>query len=105
MSLFTKIAAFLNPAPQEDPEGYWVYVQCDRCDEKLRCRIHLHNDLSIRYGKKPRADTYISHKTIIGSGSCFQPIELSLVFNDQREVIEREIEGGRFITAEDYAAE
>ena len=105
MSLFTKIVALLKPAPREDPEGYWVYVQCDRCNEKLRSRIHLHNDLSIRYGKTPRADTYISQKTIIGSGSCFQPIELTLVFDDQRKVINREIEGGRYITAEDFAAE
>ena len=105
MSLFTKIATLLKPAPREDPEGYWVYVQCDRCGEKLRNRIHLHNDLSIRYGEKPRADTYITQKTIIGSGTCFQPIELTLIFDDQRELIEHSIEGGRFITAEEFAAD
>jgi hypothetical protein len=105
MNFFTKIAALLKPAPREDPEGYWVYVQCDRCGEKLRNRIHLHNDLSVRYGRTSRADTYITQKTIIGGGSCFQPIELTLIFDDQRKVIKREIEGGRLITAEEFAAE
>ncbi len=105
MKLFTKIAALLKPAPREDPEGYWVYVQCNRCGEKLRSRIHLHNDLSIRYGKTSRANTYITQKTIIGSGTCFQLIELTLIFDDQRKLTQREIEGGRFITKEEYAAE
>jgi hypothetical protein len=105
MSLFTKITDLLKPAPREDPMGYWVFVECARCGEKLRSRIHLHNDLSVRYGKTRRYDTYITQKTIIGSGTCFQPIELTLTFDDQRKVVGREITGGRFITEEEYASE
>jgi hypothetical protein len=36
-------------------------------------------------------------KVLIGSGRCFQPIEVKLTFDANRNIISREITGGDFI--------
>lgn len=81
---------------------YWVYVLCNRCNEKLRTTVNLSNDLSIRYGESDADDTYFTRKTIIGRDLCFQPIEVELTFDRKRNLIDRQIQGGRFITEEEY---
>jgi hypothetical protein len=102
MNILKKISAFLAPPHPQDRSVMWVYVRCDRCDEPLRSRVNLLNDLSVRYGETVRDDTFIIRKTILGSGICHQPIQITLIFNDHRKVKKREIEGGQFITAEEY---
>ena len=82
---------------------YWVYVQCNRCNEKLRTHVNLNNDLSIRYGESDSDDTYFTRKTIIGRNLCFQAIEVELTFDRNRNLIDKQIQGGRFISEAEYA--
>ena len=86
----------------EDRSAYWVYVQCDDCGEKLHTRINLYNDLSIRYADLENETTYFCRKTLIGSEQCFRPIEVELTFDEQRNLIDKKIEGGQFISEEEY---
>lgn len=86
------------PQPKSEP-GYWVYVRCKRCGEAIRTRIDLRNDLS--WGD---AGGLTVHKTLVGSRRCFERIEVILTFDDNRQLTERQIERGEFITAEEYAA-
>jgi hypothetical protein len=88
-----------------DRSAYWIYVQCDDCGEKLHTRISLYNDLSIKYAETEAGTTYFCRKTLIGSELCFQPIEVELTFDEQRKLIDKKIQGGQFISEEEFLSE
>lgn len=104
MGLFKTLASLFAPREARDRYAWWLYVQCDRCGEKLRTRIDLRNDLSVQYGEVDGKVTYFCRKTLTGSGRCFQPIEAGLTFDAGRRLIERQIRGGRFLSEEEYLA-
>lgn len=86
---------FGGDEPEE--EGFFVYVQCDRCGAKVRSRIHKEYDL-VRSD-----DGYEWHKTIVDS-KCFQRIPTVARFDQNFNLISADMEGGRFITKEEYEA-
>ncbi len=88
-------------ATASDAYGYWVYAQCRRCGEPLRTRIDLDKDPS-----REDDDTFIVRKGLVGGARrCYQVVEIELHFSaDRRQVLDQEISGGRFITAEEYQA-
>lgn len=100
MSFFKKIAQIVSPPA--DSNVYWVYAKCNRCGEPVRARINLSNDLSINYGDKKSDDKFFCRKVIMGTGKCFQRIEVELTFNKNRNLLNREIQGGQFIDADDF---
>ena len=100
MGIFKKVSDLFSPIFEDDKHAYWVYVQCNRCGEKLRARVDMRNELSIEYGDK--GTTYHSRKVLIGEQRCFQQIELKLTFSSKRKLIDKEITGGEFISKEAY---
>jgi hypothetical protein len=80
----------------------WLYVQCNRCGEKLRTRVNTHTELSPEFGNSDMATSFHCRKVLIGDKLCFQQIELNLTFNDKYQLIEKQISGGRFLTQEEY---
>ncbi|KPK94969.1 MAG: hypothetical protein AMJ88_02410 [Anaerolineae bacterium SM23_ 63] len=89
----------------DDKSVYWVFVRCDDCSEKLQTRINLYNDLSVQYDDTEDKTTYFCRKTLIGSEQCFRPIEVELTFDEQRKLIDKRIQGGQFISEEEYQSE
>lgn len=81
---------------------YMVFARCERCGEAIRAHIDLRNDLSIQYGEEGQADHYFIRKTIIGSGLCFNPIEVELTFDVKRNLTHQSINGGTFICEEEF---
>ena len=102
MNLLKKLASLFTPDGRQDAYAYWVYVRCSRCGEKLRTRIDLRNDLSVRYSDTEGDTTYFCRKMLVGGGRCFQQIEVALVFDGRRQLIDRQVRGGRFISEEEY---
>ncbi|MEA3460138.1 MAG: hypothetical protein U9R11_05655 [Chloroflexota bacterium] len=102
MGFLKKVASLFSPGEGE-AGVLWVYVRCDKCGEKLKSRIDLQRDLTPSYGEGEAA--YFLRKVLIGSGRCFQPIEVRMTFDARRKLVSREITGGRFITKEEYEAE
>jgi hypothetical protein len=74
-----------------------VVVRCDRCGEVVRSQINLHHDLSLRDDDGGRI--YFCRKGLVGGGStrCFQEVIVEYTFDANRRVIDRRIEGGRFV--------
>jgi len=101
-NLLKKLASVFTPEGARDTYAYWLYAQCDRCGEKLRTRVDLRNDLSLRYGETDGQIIRFCHKTVIGSGRCFQKIEVALTFDANYQLIDRHIQGGNFIHEEEY---
>lgn len=79
-----------------------IYVRCDRCGETLKTELNLQNDLSVEYGDAPREDRYRARKMLIGSNLCFQRIEVELLFNSKKEIVEEDVRGGKRIKKEEY---
>ncbi|MCI0396564.1 MAG: hypothetical protein L0332_27995 [Chloroflexi bacterium] len=84
-----------TPANQGDNEGFFVYVQCNNCGDKVRLRIHKQHDLNLAEGG------YVWHKTIVDN-RCFRPIPTEAHFDSHYQMTQAEIEGGQYITQAEY---
>ena len=76
-------------------DGFFVYVQCDHCQKKVRLRIIKGHDLNFA------GDGFVWHKTIVDS-RCFQQIPAVVHFDRNLNMTNAEISGGHFITKEEY---
>jgi hypothetical protein len=101
MGWLKKLSNLFAPAPKRAERGYMVYVRCGRCGETLNTRVDLYNDLSIDYGDGESKTTYFTHKTLIGSKLCFNPVEVRLTFDEHKKLIDRKISGGEFLAEPD----
>ena len=82
---------------QTTDDGYWIYVRCRRCGEGIKTRLDLKNSLN------PLDDGgYIVRKTLVGNNLCFERIEVTLTFDDQRRLVDHQILRGDLITAEEF---
>lgn len=81
-----------------DSQGIYLFVECERCGARLRLRADKKYDLN------RVADGYTWHKTLIDS-QCFRPMPTVVSFDKQFNVVSREIDGGRYITQEEFEAE
>jgi hypothetical protein len=73
------------------------YVRCDRCGEVIHGQINLSNDLSVQYEGDDQF--YFCRKGLVGGGEtrCFQQVIVEYTFDARRQVIDRRVEGGRFV--------
>ncbi len=105
MGFFKKINDFFSSSRSGDASAYWLYIQCDHCGEKIKTRVNLNNDLSIRYAEKDKGDTYFCRKMIIGNQRCYRPIEVEMTFDRNKKLLDRQIKGGQFISEDEFLAE
>jgi hypothetical protein len=89
----------LSAAPTGDSDGLYLYVQPKGCDEVVRVRINLRNDLSLT----DDGHGYLVHKLARGQ-QCFQNVDMTVHFDSNRRITERQIEGGQFVDADAYEA-
>ena len=77
--------------------GFFLFkVRCERCGETLEGKVSLSNDLS--------ADDeggYHVRKVLMGSGRCFQQIEVALKFDASRRLVDMQVSGGKFVEETD----
>ena len=89
---------FGGGTPAKPEKRYYTFqVKCNRCGEIIEGRIDLDNDLSLEY--EGDSTYYIVRKGLIGSGNnrCFQQIEVEMKFNSDRQLIEQQAQGGKFV--------
>ena len=60
---------------------YTFTVRCDRCSETIEGRVNLANDLSM-----DDESGYRVRKVLMGSGRCFQQIEVTLRYDAARQL-------------------
>ena len=89
---------------QESDTALWLYVRCQRCGEVLRIRADRRYDLvSEMRDPGETGPAYTLHKDIVGA-RCFQRIAVRLAFDRRLQLVEREIQGGQFLTEQEYQA-
>jgi len=96
MGFFKRLSDMFTSSGKQDDVSYWFTVQCNRCGEQIRARVDKRNDPSINYDENGKA-TYFCRKVIMGDQLCFQQIEVELTFDQNRNLIDRQIKGGKFV--------
>lgn len=78
-----------------DTRGVYFYVQCDNCGMIVKLRADKEYDLERTGGG------YEWHKTIVDS-RCFRRMPTVVILDADFQIVDAEITGGRYVTAEDY---
>jgi hypothetical protein len=80
-----------------DPDGIYFYVRCGQCGQKLQIRASRRFDLvhDLQQGG------YTLRKEMM-DGTCFSLMYATIRFDENYRILSREIEGGEFITEEEF---
>ena len=91
---------FGNDKPASDGAIH-LYVRCNRCGAPVHVRVDPRNDLMSEYGDEDQESGYSLTKEIMDS-RCFRLMRAEITYDQSRREISRQIEGGTFITQEEY---
>ena len=84
--------------------GIYYFIRCNRCGDVVRIRLNPNAELQQEFSTAGDfVSGYYVRKMVVDQ-RCFRPIEVELRFNSRRHETSREIQGGAFITADEYAA-
>jgi hypothetical protein len=91
-------------APGGDGRYLAVYALSHRCHEAVTGQIDMMNETSLDDESK---GGYYVRKVLHTSGRnrCFAEVELELWLDANKRLVRQEVHGGRWLTAEEYAAE
>lgn len=93
--------------------GLYVYIRCNRCQDVVRVRINVANEVSELTDEpddgveNPRASNSAARYTItkgVVDTKCFRPMRLTMLFDGRRRELERTVEGGTVVEQEDWEA-
>jgi hypothetical protein len=80
-----------------DPDGIYLYIKCDHCGAPVRVRADKRHDLQRDYD----SGELILRKEVM-DGACFSLIQTTTRFDAGFRIIDQQIEGGEFISFEEY---
>jgi hypothetical protein len=80
-----------------DPDGIYFYVRCGRCGQRLKVRADRRFDLV----RDLDEGGYVLHKEMM-DGTCFSLMYATVRFDDDKRIISQEVEGGEFISEEEF---
>ncbi len=102
------LARLFGPLFGKAPSGgnryLQVYALSHRCHEAVTGQVDLMNEVSL---EDEGGGGYYVRKVLhtSGRGRCFAEVELELWLDGKKQVVRQEVHGGRWLTAEEYAAE
>ncbi len=89
---------------REGDRAVYYYIRCGKCGEVIRVRINLQADLAQEFeGGGDYPTSYSVTKEIVGK-HCFKPIHLEVRFDRGFHEVDKKLEGGTFITRQEYEA-
>lgn len=97
MSFLNKLFGGGGKGSDSDANAMWLYVQCGKCGAPVAIRVDTRNDLSTDYETGGR---YL-RKEIMDS-TCFRLMYANVSFDGAGKVMDKSIEGGTFLTKEEY---
>jgi hypothetical protein len=104
MGFFSKImAAFTGKAPSGNDRYLPIYVLDHRCREPITGQIDLLNELSLTEEGAGYYVRKVLHTS--GAGRCFGQVEVQVWLDSKKQIKQHEVQGGRWLTAEEFAAE
>ena len=104
MGFFSKLmAAFTGKAPRGSDRYLPIYVLDHRCREPITGQVDLLNELSLAEEEGGYYVRKVLHTA--GKSRCFGQVEVELWLDAKKQVTRHEVQGGRWLTAEEYADE
>lgn len=105
MNLLKRLAnLFSGGAPRGDKRYLTIYALDRRCNEPISGQVDLLNELSkTDDGEYAYYTRKVLHTT--GERRCFSQVEINLYFDQNKQVVHHEVQGGRWLTSDEYAAE
>jgi len=99
MGLLEKVRSLFSSRPSaERDDAVHIYVECGRCKSRVHVRLDKRHDLSQGEG-----GGYFVRKEIMDS-KCFRLMTAEILFDASYRVENQEVQGGRFISRQDYEA-
>ena len=99
MNLFRRL--FGSGAAPVPDNAIHLYVRCNRCGAGVHVRVDPRNDLVIEYDDDDDASGYRLIKEIMDS-RCFRLMRAEIAYDRGRRELNRQIEGGTFISKDEY---
>ncbi len=105
MDFLKRLGKILSAPPPTTGRSLFLYVQCNKCGEKLRARVDVWNELTPEFdGKSDDPISYQCRKVLVGENKCYQPIELTLKFDKNHKLVDKRIMGGNFIEEAEFSS-
>jgi hypothetical protein len=98
MGLLDKLTSLFGGGGGEGDNAVHIYVECGRCQARVHVRLDPRHDLSQGEG-----GDYFVRKEVMDS-KCFRLMVAELTFDSRYRVQTQEIQGGRFLTQEEFDA-
>jgi len=89
--------------PPKDRNLIPIYLSDKKCNEKIKVLVRKTYDIHSLYEEEGEA-AYRLNKVVI-CNKCYNKINLSIDFDRNYNIIKKTIEGGNFITEEEYNKE
>lgn len=104
MNIFQRIASLFTGGGGGSTNNrfYPIYVLSRRCNEPIAGQLDLLNELS-----RDEDDAYYGRKVLHTTGErrCFDQVEIMLWFDRNKQLLRQEVQGGRWLEAEEYERE
>jgi hypothetical protein len=97
MMVFDRLRKLFAGSSQGDAAGIYFYVKCGKCGAPVKIRVDRRHDLQRDFDQSG----YILQKEVM-DGTCFRIFNFTVRFDSRYHIVEREIDGGAFITEEEY---
>ena len=81
----------------KDREGLYFYIRCSHCGTPVRIRVNKYNDFQRDYES---GDLHLRKEVM--DGGCFSLMYATIHLDSAYKVIHQEVEGGEFITFDEY---
>ena len=104
MSFLKKLASFFAGGGGGGSRALPIYIFSNRCREPITADIDLVNSLS---RDEENDNEYYTRKVLQGSGKnrCFTQVEVEIWFDRNKNVSRYEVNGGRWLSAEEFEEE
>jgi len=84
--------------------GLYLYIRCNRCQDVVRVRLNMANDLLQEFVENSDDVAGYSVTKGVVDSKCFRPMTLTMRFDNRRRELERSVEGGQLVEREDWEA-
>jgi hypothetical protein len=105
MNFFKNLANLFRGGAGGSTRNLTIYLLSRRCNEPIMGQVDLLNELSLTEEGSDHA--YYSRKVFSTSGQnrCFDQVEVELWFNQNKQVVEHQVLGGRWLDQAEYEQE
>src|SRR3989304_4835290 len=99
MGLLDRLTSLFSSRPsREADDAIHIYVECGRCKSRVHARLDKRHDLSQGEG-----GGFFVRKEIMDS-KCFRLMAAEIVFDGGYRIQSQNLDGGRFISKEEFDA-